>query len=116
MPRAWPNSQGVNSVTPTSANKVMRAILFITAKSQVRDQRGYHQIDSVYATNKFKIIAVFCCWQLADATIARPERCSQSIEDELNVLAGCARIDDAKPQYRLVFMFGGGDQSITTFQ
>tara|TARA_Y200000002_G_C22256112_1_gene485937 strand:+ start:340 stop:588 length:249 start_codon:yes stop_codon:yes gene_type:complete len=82
----------------------------------VRDQRGYHQLDSVYAANKFKIIAVFCCGQLADATIARPEGWSQSIEYQLDVVAVGSRIDDAKSQYSLTFMFGGGDQSIASFE
>lgn len=67
-------------------------------------------------TDKFKTIAVFCCGQLADATIARPERWSQSIEYKLDVLAVGSRIDDAESQYRLTLMLGGRDQSIAALQ
>ena len=39
-----------------------------------------HLRSGVKFTDKFNTIAVFCCGQLADATIARPEMWSQSIE------------------------------------
>jgi hypothetical protein len=40
----------------------------------------------------------------------------EGIEYQLDVVAVGARIDDAESQHRFALMFGGGDQSIATFQ
>ena len=40
----------------------------------------------------------------------------EGVEYQLDVVTGGSRIDDAESQHRLALMFGGGDQSIATFE